>query len=53
MANVSLMTKRLKRRCGIGCDDSQKTSISIAAGSGALVKEWDKRINVDEGYVEK
>jgi hypothetical protein len=28
MANVSLKTKRLKRRCGRGWDNSQKTSVS-------------------------
>jgi hypothetical protein len=42
MGNVSLMTKRLKRRCGSG-----------AAGFDALVKRWDKRLNVSGGYVEE
>jgi hypothetical protein len=27
VANISLMTKRLKRRCGIGRDNSQKTFV--------------------------
>jgi hypothetical protein len=27
MANVSLMAKRLKRKCGSGWEDSQKTSM--------------------------
>jgi hypothetical protein len=27
VANISLMTKRLKQRCGSGSDNSQKTSM--------------------------
>jgi hypothetical protein len=44
VANVSLMTKRLKRRCG---------SDFYAAGFDALVKRMGKCINVSGGYVEK
>jgi hypothetical protein len=50
VANVSLMTKRLKRRCGNGRDNSQKTS--MLAGFDALVKRWGKCISVGGGYVE-
>jgi hypothetical protein len=42
VANVSLMTKRVKRRRGSGLDNSQNTSMLR-----------DKCINVSEGYVEK
>jgi hypothetical protein len=51
VTKVSLMTKRLKRRCGSGRDNSQK-DIS-AAGFDALVKRWDKCVKVDGGNVEK
>jgi hypothetical protein len=51
VANVSLMTKRLKRRCGSGWDNSPKHF--YAAGFDALVKRWDKCTNVGGGYVEK
>jgi hypothetical protein len=51
MANVSLMTERLKRRCGSGSDNRQNDF--YAASFDALVKRWDKRINVGGGYVEK
>jgi hypothetical protein len=51
MANVSLMTKMLRRRCGSGCDNSSKNF--YAAGFDALVKRWDMCIKVDGGYVEK
>jgi hypothetical protein len=46
-----MMTKRLKRRCGSGWENSQKDF--HAAGFDALVNQWDKCINVDGGYVEK
>jgi hypothetical protein len=46
VANSSLMTKSLKRRCGRGWD-------SYAAGLDALVKRWGKCIDVGGGYVEK
>jgi hypothetical protein len=49
-ANVSLMTKKLKQRCGSDRDKSEEFS---AAGFDALVKRWDKSINVRSGYVEK
>jgi hypothetical protein len=50
VANVSLMTKRLKRRCGSGRDNSQKTTMLRVS---TLVKRWDKCISVGGGYVEK
>jgi hypothetical protein len=50
-AKVSLMTKRLKRRCGSGRDNSPKDF--YAAGFNALVKRWGKFINVGRGYLEK
>jgi hypothetical protein len=50
MAKVSLMSKRLKRRGGSGSDNSQKT---YAASFDALVKQWDRCINVRGEYVEK
>jgi hypothetical protein len=31
----------------------QRLKDLYAAGFNALVKQWDKRINVDGGYVEK
>jgi hypothetical protein len=43
VANVSLMTKRLKR----------KSKAFYAADFDALVKRWDKCIDVPGGYVEK
>jgi histone-lysine N-methyltransferase SETMAR len=46
VANVSLMTKRLKWRCGSAKD-------FYAAGFDALVKRWGKSINIGGGYVEK
>jgi hypothetical protein len=45
VADFSLITKRLKRRCGSGWDNSQNTYI-YAAGFDALVKRWEKCINV-------
>jgi hypothetical protein len=50
VANVSLMTKRLKRRCGSGSDNSLDF---YAAGFNALVNRWDRCISVGGGYVEK
>jgi hypothetical protein len=44
VANVSLMTKRLKRRCGSGWDNSQKTS--KLGGFNTLVKWWDKCVSM-------
>jgi hypothetical protein len=44
VANVSLTTKRLTRRCGSGWERSQ-------AGFDALIKPKDKCINVDGGFV--
>jgi hypothetical protein len=41
--DISLMTKRLKQRCGSGWSNF------YAAGFDALVKRWGKCINVDEG----
>jgi hypothetical protein len=51
MANISLITKRLKQRCKSGWDNSQKDF--YAAGFDALVRRWDKCINVGGGYIEK
>jgi hypothetical protein len=51
VANVSLMAKRLKRRCGRGWDSSQNDL--YAAGFDMLVKRWDNCINVGGRYVEK
>jgi hypothetical protein len=48
MANVSLMTKRLKRKWL-----RQQSKDFPAAGLDALVKQWDKCISVSGGYVEK
>jgi hypothetical protein len=45
-ANVSLMTKKLKRRCGSGWQ-------FYAAGFDALVKRWGRCINGGEGYAKK
>jgi hypothetical protein len=50
VANILLMTKRLKRRCRSGWDNSTKDF--YAAGFDTLVKRWDKCINVAGGYVE-
>jgi hypothetical protein len=47
MANVSLMTKRLKRGAGMAEKDF------YAAGFDALARRWDMWINVGGGYVEK
>jgi hypothetical protein len=44
--NVALMTKRLKRKWL-----RQQPKDFYAAGFGALVKRWDKCINVSEGYI--
>jgi hypothetical protein len=52
MANVSLMAKRLKRRCGNSQDNSQTTSF-YAAGFNAPVTRRDKCMNVGGGYVEE
>jgi hypothetical protein len=52
VVNVSLMTTRLKRKCGSGRDNSQKISM-YAAILDALVKRWDNCINVGGGYIEK
>jgi hypothetical protein len=46
--NVSLMTKRLKRRWL-----RQQSKDFYATGFDALVKRWDKYINAGGGYVEK
>jgi hypothetical protein len=43
VANVSLMTKRLRRQSNDFC----------AAGFETVVKRWDKCISVGGGYVEK
>jgi hypothetical protein len=49
VANISLMTKRMKRRWGNGWVNSQKTAV----GFKALAKRWDNYVNVSGGYVEK
>jgi hypothetical protein len=49
VTDVSLITKRLKRRCGSGAESKDL----YAAGFDALVKRRDKCISVDGGYVEK
>jgi hypothetical protein len=51
VANVSLMTKRLKRRCESGWGNSWEDFYS--AGFDALVKRWDKCMNVGGGYFAK
>jgi hypothetical protein len=51
VANVSLNTKSLKRRLGSGLDKSQKDF--CAAGFDAVIKRWDKCVNVGGEYVEK
>jgi hypothetical protein len=48
VTNVSLMTKRLKRKWL-----RQQSKDFCAAGFDALVKRWDRCINVGGGYVEK
>jgi hypothetical protein len=49
-ANVSLMTKRLQR----GAEVAETTvKDCYAAGFNALLKRWNKCINVGGGYVEK
>jgi hypothetical protein len=49
VANVSLMTKRLKRRCGSGETTGRRL---LFRGFDSLVKRWDKCISVCGGYVE-
>jgi hypothetical protein len=51
VANISLMTKRLKQRRRKWL--KQKSKDFYAAGFYALVKRWDKCISVGGGYVEK
>jgi hypothetical protein len=51
VANVSMMTKKFKRRCRSGWDNSQKDF--YAAGFDALIKRRDKCIKVGGRYVEK
>jgi hypothetical protein len=46
VANVSLMTKRLKRSCGSGWGNSQRTSVLRVS------TRWDKCISVGGGCVE-
>jgi hypothetical protein len=48
VAKVSMMTKRLKRKWL-----RQQSKDLAAAGFKALVKQWDKCINVCGEYVEK
>jgi hypothetical protein len=48
MANVSLTTKKLKRKWL-----RQQSKDFYAAGFDALVKRWEKCFNVSGGYVEK
>jgi hypothetical protein len=50
VADVSLMTKRLKQ---VRKWLRQQSKDFYAAGFDALVKRWDKCVNVGEGYVEK
>jgi hypothetical protein len=50
VANVSLMTKRLKQ---VLKWLRQQSKDFCAACFDALVRLWDKCINVGEGYVEK
>jgi hypothetical protein len=50
-ANVSLMTKRSKLEVRRWL--RQQSKKFYAAGFDALVKRWDKCINVGGGYVEK
>jgi hypothetical protein len=47
MENVSLTTKRLKRRFG------KQSKHCYSVGFDALVKRWDKCINVGGGYIKK
>jgi hypothetical protein len=51
VANVSLITNRLKWRCGSGWDNTQKDFYDTSFD--ALIKRCDKHINVAGGYVEK
>jgi hypothetical protein len=51
VANFSLMTKRLKQRCGKWLRQHSKDF--CAAGFAAFVKRWDKYIKVGGGYIEK
>jgi hypothetical protein len=51
VTNVSLITKRLRRKCGSGRDSSQKNY--NAEGFDVLAKRWNNLINVFKGYMEK
>jgi hypothetical protein len=51
VANVSLMAKRFET--GTRKWLRQQSKYFYAAGFDALVKRWDKCINVGGGYVEK
>jgi histone-lysine N-methyltransferase SETMAR len=51
VANVSLMTKRLKLRCEWVREQSEDSY--AAAAFDILVKRWNKFINIGRGYVEK
>jgi hypothetical protein len=46
VANVSLMTKSLKRKCGSGLADKKTYVLRVST-------LWDKYIDVGGGYVEK
>jgi hypothetical protein len=50
VANVSLVMKKLKRSVEVA-----ETTVKnfYAVGFNALVKRWDKHINVGGGYVKK
>jgi hypothetical protein len=50
VANVSLMTKRLKWWCRKWLRQQSK---DFCAAGFELIKRWDKYINVGGGYVEK
>jgi hypothetical protein len=51
VADVSLMSKRLKRRCRNAWDNTQKDF--HAAGFDAPVKRQNKHISVGGRYIEK
>jgi hypothetical protein len=51
VADVLLMTKKLKLRCG--SDLRQQSKDFYAVCFDMLVKQWDECINVGGGYVEK
>jgi hypothetical protein len=51
VANILLMTKKLK--WGVRKLLRQQSKDLYAPGFDALVKRWDKCINVGGGYVEK